>query len=344
MKQNLPILAASLAAFSASVASAQANQWLLISDFENGEQELADKFHVEGNENIGYPPIFAVLPDPVVQDNSVFWWDPNGHGVVWNISRMHATLPEPIPEGAVGTLYARLYAYGLNVVMNMGISDVPIVPADPVTSDLYKTFNDGISIPLCQEKGWSDFEAQSEAFRSSTAFGIRDGGKVRTTDVTPPLNTWIEIWLVADNANDQTKLFWRVEGDTEIIQATVLGTDQGDIGYANFRNGTTDSLSVLSMGGAAGNPASPNGADVLFWDDISVYVGAEMLETPNFDGGGETWAGYPVRPDGWVDTGSWLGWVGVSDKPWIWIDGLSKYAYIDDTAVTTGGGWAYVMR
>jgi hypothetical protein len=162
--------------------------------------------------------------------------------------------------------------------------------------------------------------------------------------VTPPLNTWIEIWLVADNANDQTKLFWRVEGDTEIVQATVLGTDEGDIGYANFRNGTTDSLSVLSMGGSAGNPASPNGADVLFWDDISVYVGAEMLETPNFDGGGETWAGFPVRPDGWVDTGSWLGWVEVSAKPWIWINGLNSFVYMDEATVSTSGAWAYVLK
>lgn len=53
--------------------------------------------------------------------------------------------------------------------------------------------------------------------------------------------------------------------------------------------------------------------------------------------GGQTWNGYDVSPDGWVDTMDWMGMVNVTSDPWIWSLDLGKYVYIVD-----GSGWVYV--
>ncbi|HSH09789.1 MAG TPA: hypothetical protein VK995_05340 [Oceanipulchritudo sp.] len=99
-----------------------------------------------------------------------------------------------------------------------------------------------------------------------------------------------------------------------------------------------DDLQVLQIGFEittfydAGAGAMDSGT--IYFENIEAYVVGE--ETP-------TWAGYDVRPDGYVDTGSWLGWVYVTDRPWIWVVSLNNYAFIPEEAVTTGGGWAYVL-
>jgi octaheme c-type cytochrome (tetrathionate reductase family) len=56
------------------------------------------------------------------------------------------------------------------------------------------------------------------------------------------------------------------------------------------------------------------------------------------------WAGYPVRPDGYADTGSWMGWVYTPFKPWIWNVNLAKYIFVQEGQVTESGGWAYVPK
>lgn len=54
-------------------------------------------------------------------------------------------------------------------------------------------------------------------------------------------------------------------------------------------------------------------------------------------GSGNTWLGYDVDENGWVDTGSWLGLVYVDLTPWIWSHSLGKYLHIIDDS-----GWVYV--
>jgi len=54
------------------------------------------------------------------------------------------------------------------------------------------------------------------------------------------------------------------------------------------------------------------------------------------------WAGYPVRPDLYVDTGAWIGWLYVGSEPWVYSVTLGKYIYVPESSVTAGGGWAFV--
>ncbi|MEX0326298.1 MAG: hypothetical protein AB3N33_09450 [Puniceicoccaceae bacterium] len=59
-------------------------------------------------------------------------------------------------------------------------------------------------------------------------------------------------------------------------------------------------------------------------------------------GGSETWYGYEVRPDGYVDTGpnGWFsGFVWVENDPWIWSVTLGKWVYVPDDS-----GWVYLPK
>jgi hypothetical protein len=79
---------------------------------------------------------------------------------------------------------------------------------------------------------------------------------------------------------------------------------------------------------------------------IAVVTGYEVevdivQEGKNVD---PTWAGYPIGAEGWVDTTPWLGFLNVAQAPWIWSATLNKWLYIDEGAVTQGGGWVYITN
>ena len=57
-----------------------------------------------------------------------------------------------------------------------------------------------------------------------------------------------------------------------------------------------------------------------------------------------TWAGYPVRPDNYVDTTPWMGWVYVGSKPYIWVVNLGKYIYAPEEFISDSGGWTYIGK
>lgn len=57
------------------------------------------------------------------------------------------------------------------------------------------------------------------------------------------------------------------------------------------------------------------------------------------------WAGYPRRPDGYVDTESWLGWIWVNDaSDFVWSVNLGKYLYLPAGFVGESGAWIYFLK
>jgi hypothetical protein len=57
------------------------------------------------------------------------------------------------------------------------------------------------------------------------------------------------------------------------------------------------------------------------------------------------WAGYPwFDESGYVDTGEFLGWVYVGDAPWIWVTGLDRYIYAEESGISDAGGWVFIGR
>ena len=69
----------------------------------------------------------------------------------------------------------------------------------------------------------------------------------------------------------------------------------------------------------------------------TVMLGGYEVLVLSDESAGDTWFGYPVDPDGWVDTDGWLNFVNVSAEPWVYSASLSKYIYVGDDS-----GWTYV--
>jgi hypothetical protein len=59
----------------------------------------------------------------------------------------------------------------------------------------------------------------------------------------------------------------------------------------------------------------------------------------------DTWAGYEKRPDGYVDTTPFLGWIWVSDvNDYVWSVNLGKYIYLPEGFVSDSGTWTYISQ
>lgn len=57
-----------------------------------------------------------------------------------------------------------------------------------------------------------------------------------------------------------------------------------------------------------------------------------------------TWAGYSFTEDFDCDTGSFLGWLNLSDRPWIWSYSLQNWLYIEEDFVSPSGSWTYFLN
>ncbi|NDV63191.1 hypothetical protein G0Q06_12065 [Puniceicoccales bacterium CK1056] len=56
------------------------------------------------------------------------------------------------------------------------------------------------------------------------------------------------------------------------------------------------------------------------------------------------WFGYDIEADNWVNTGAWLGWVNITNDPWIYLDDLADYIYLPDGQAADAGAWLYVIN
>ena len=57
-----------------------------------------------------------------------------------------------------------------------------------------------------------------------------------------------------------------------------------------------------------------------------------------------SWAGYPIVNGGYVDTANWLGWLEVSQAPWVWSNNLNGWMYLPEDHVTGSGSWMYITK
>lgn len=77
-----------------------------------------------------------------------------------------------------------------------------------------------------------------------------------------------------------------------------------------------------------------------FGMNTPAYVALDNLvleETP-------TWAGYDQLPDGWVDTGNFLGWI-YPQGDYVYLLSLARYGYLPEAeAAKASGSWIYLPR
>ncbi|MGC9452365.1 MAG: hypothetical protein ACP5I4_13065 [Oceanipulchritudo sp.] len=82
--------------------------------------------------------------------------------------------------------------------------------------------------------------------------------------------------------------------------------------------------------------------DYLVITNLGANVGYKGTAVALLGGGGEqTWNGYPLRPDGYVDTTPWMGFVyaGNAEAKWVWNINLAKWVYVNDDS-----GWVYLPK
>ena len=98
------------------------------------------------------------------------------------------------------------------------------------------------------------------------------------------------------------------------------------------------------------SPLGTGVAEIRF-DLESTDVGEFGMNTPSFVaidnlalGATPLWAGYDLLESGWVDTGSFLGWVyPVGD--YVYILAIGKYVYLPEPVGGIGdGAWIYIPQ
>ncbi|MEX0331816.1 MAG: glycoside hydrolase N-terminal domain-containing protein [Puniceicoccaceae bacterium] len=57
-----------------------------------------------------------------------------------------------------------------------------------------------------------------------------------------------------------------------------------------------------------------------------------------------TWAGYPIVTGGYVDTGSFVGWLYVDQAPFVYSVSLANWMYMPEELVTVDGAWTYIFN
>jgi hypothetical protein len=87
---------------------------------------------------------------------------------------------------------------------------------------------------------------------------------------------------------------------------------------------------------------TPNNPD---WADRrGTVLDNRYMQLEVVTGGNPTWADYPVDGNGWVDTGTFMGWLNVTFGDIVWSTSLDGYIYLPESSVGDAGAWTYVFK
>jgi hypothetical protein len=125
--------------------------------------------------------------------------------------------------------------------------------------------------------------------------------------------------------------------DLEVVDPSSLVSQDDTVAAAGEWHDLFKNYEVSDASPAAGLPArvyyaTGEFADKMSVDNVSVKFGAAT----------QTWAGYPVDANGWVDTTPWLAFINVSAGDWVWVVNLGTYIYLPEEFVSEAGAWTYI--
>lgn len=342
----------------AAMASAE---WTKVADFEDYNQTtdeaefIAQGWIFQDWDYYGYPECVdgtkdctgyrAVVAAPFGGSGNVFEiraGDPTVNEPVNSRSITAFPLPVEIPVNGTATFYQKVAFERPEAAHHWGLT----VVAEPVNG------------PDEPHHGYGDLGTSTATdFFGNQLPRVHQGGWVGATEdldgvMVPEI--WYEFWYHISN-NDQSlgsgvfELYIRGGVYEEITHLPnyTLPQDLIDAGVTvwQFRNRVEEPITRWLNVTNTGNPAERyNGVGAMYIDDMYIALDEFTLEVP--DGGTvnpDTWAGYPVLESGDCDTGSLLGWVNVNYKPYIFSYSLNQWMYIDESAVSSSGAWAYVF-
>ncbi len=173
-----------------------------------------------------------------------------------------------IREGNSGTLFFQLYTSVTTLDHSIGLADVP----GAIT--------------------FGDYEAQ--LVLNPGRFRLRDGPALsRDTTFDVALSQWMNVWIVADNANDVVKAYVETpNGQTGVID---ISADVSGVDPFNFRNGTAAALVEFLIVENSALTSLPVYIDNIYIDPTaSNLVNPLSVVNPDTDADG--------MPDAWETT------------------------------------------
>ncbi|MGJ8696777.1 MAG: hypothetical protein ACSHYF_10690 [Verrucomicrobiaceae bacterium] len=226
---------------------AQPSGFQLIENFEGEGMTVGQTFNGINGWTANVPEAISVTTEEGSTDQVGRLERLEGMTATNAISKKLNELGLQVREGATGTLFFQISASSGNVDNSIGLSDA------------------------LSPSAFGDFEAQTVIFRDNI-LRARDAGAFRD-QATYAIDTWMNVWIVADNASDQLKVYVESpDGETGQIEIT----DDGGIDPFNFRNGTTEHLSSILLITALGGEALSH----VLVDNIYLDPTSANLSTP----------------------------------------------------------------
>ncbi|MEX0329914.1 MAG: formylglycine-generating enzyme family protein [Puniceicoccaceae bacterium] len=74
-----------------------------------------------------------------------------------------------------------------------------------------------------------------------------------------------------------------------------------------------------------------------------MQLGFRVTSLQPIGASGTTWGLWPVD-GGYVDTGSWMGWLWVDSDPYVWSFSLSQWLFVPGENVSQSGAWVYIQQ
>lgn len=167
-------------------------------------------------------------------------------------------------------------------------------------------------------------------FEEPGNFSTRKGAIFElTTDPTAPINPII----IENSVNTYVS-----DIDMDPATPTTLHATGANALLTSTDNGATWTADEVTSGNVA------DMSEMAVGDGSRVAVGAAgIVYIGSGNGGGDTWGGLPIV-DGYVDTGSWLGWIQLTETPYVYSLTLNGWLYFPEPETDAPGAWIYILR
>jgi hypothetical protein len=193
------------------------------------------------------------------------------------------------------------------------------------------------------EGSYNSFNVMQRINSGTDAFEGRNGGSY---EVVQPFAADVQysIWLVVDYNLNYYQAY--IEGG-EWTERTLISSTTEDIWLFRVNPGADTVVDKFLVALSAGNIEAPKGLDVTYFDNIYVDTAGENLTDPVGGGtamGPGIFSEFELTTDGWVSTGSWMGWVNTTNYPWCYSLAYNAYMYVNPDSNASAGAWVYHPR
>lgn len=199
------------------------------------------------------------------------------------------------------------------------------------------------------ENRYDSFNVMQRIVAGTDAYEGRNGGSYEGTGEVFQADVFYSIWIVVDFDPDFGNFYEAYIQGGQWTEQTRLSTAATE-GLWFFRKnpGPTDTVDYFLVALSRGNSVQgEKGKDPTFFDNIYLDTSGQNLSSPVVatPKGPGVFSELDMVDGGWVDSGSFMGWVWTANYPWVYVSAIGNWAYISEGDGTLATGkWAYVAR